>query len=101
MELSSQKRSTTQNILGLELALIIAFISTVIIFTIDTYLFKHIEFSPLTEFQFYGVVFIVTLGLVLSMLFYREEKVKAVDVETDYKGKMSKKKLKKARKTTR
>lgn len=101
MELSSQKRSTTQNILGLELALIIAFISTVIIFTIDTYLFKHIEFSPLTEFQFYGVVFIVTLGLVLSMLFYREEKVKAVDVETDYKGKMSKKKLKKARKATR
>lgn len=98
---NTHNRSTKQKILAFELSLIIAFISTIVIYLIDSFLLKHTEFSPLTEIQFYGVVFIVVLGLVMGLLFYREEKDELIEVESDIKTKMIKKKQKKAKASKR
>ncbi|HUV83427.1 MAG TPA: hypothetical protein VMW53_10190 [archaeon] len=99
MDSNTHDRSTKQKILAFELSLIIAFISTIVIYLIDSFLLKHTEFSPLTEIQFYGVVFIVVLGLVMGLLFYREEKDEIIEVESDIKTKMIKKKQKKYKKS--
>lgn len=99
MDYNTHNRSTKQKILAFELSLIIAFISTIVIYLIDSFLLKHTEFSPLTEIQFYGVVFIVVLGLVMGLLFYREEKDEIIEVESDIKTKMIKKKQKKYKKS--
>jgi len=99
MDYNIHNRSTKQKILAFELSLIIAFISTIVIYLIDSFLLKHTEFSPLTEIQFYGVVFIVVLGLVMGLLFYREEKDEIIEVESDIKTKMIKKKQKKYKKS--
>ncbi len=101
MDSNTHDRSTKQKILAFELSLIIAFISTIVIYLIDSFLLKHTEFSPLTEFQFYGVVFIVVLGLVMGLLFYREEKDELIEVKSDIKTKMIKKKQKKAKASKR
>lgn len=101
MDSNTHDRSTKQKILAFELSLIIAFISTIVIYLIDGFLLKHTEFSPLTEFQFYGVVFIVLLGLVMGLLFYREEKDELIEVKSDIKTKMIKKKQKKAKASKR
>jgi hypothetical protein len=101
MNTNTHDRSMKQKILAFELSIIIAFISTIIIYLIDSFLLKHIEFSPLTEIQFYGVIFIVTLGLVMGLLFYREEEVETIEVESDIKTKMVKKKQKKAKKASK
>ena len=99
MDYNTHNRSMKQKILAFELSLIIAFISTIVIYLIDSFLLKHTEFSPLTEIQFYGVVFIVVLGLVMGLLFYREEKDEIIEVESDIKTKMIKKKQKKYKKS--
>ncbi|MBE0522739.1 MAG: hypothetical protein IBX40_00140 [Methanosarcinales archaeon] len=99
MDSNTHDRSMKQKILAFELSLLIAFISTIVIYLIDKFLLKHTEFSPLTEFQFYGVIFIVVLGLVMGLLFYREEKVEIIEVESDIKTKMIKKKQKKYKKS--
>jgi|GEM_PF-5167455 len=98
---NTHDRSTKQKILAFELSLIIAFISTIVIYLIDSFLLKHTEFSPLTEIQFYGVVFIVVLGLVMGLMFYREEKDELIEVKSDIKTKMIKKKQKKAKASKR
>lgn len=98
MNSNTHDRSTKQKILAFELSLIIAFISTLVIYLIDSFLLKHTEYSPLTEIQFYGVIFIVTLGLVMGLLFFREEKVEIIEVESDIKTKVPRKKQKKAKK---
>jgi uncharacterized protein YacL len=101
MNTNTHDRSMKQKILAFELSIIIAFISTIVIYLIDSFLLKHIEFSPLTEIQFYGVIFIVTLGLVMGLLFYREEKDELIEVKSDIKTKMIKKKQKKAKASKR
>lgn len=89
-------KKNQQKFIALQLALIISFISTLIIYGVDTNLLKHNDFNPLTEFQFYGVLFLIVFGLVCGLLFYREEEVEAK--VSGYKKKMNRKKMKKTMK---
>jgi len=54
-------------------------------------------FSPLTDFQFYTILFVVVFGLITALLFFREEKDAATEEVSEFRTKMDKKKLKKAK----
>lgn len=95
---SETENTYSQNFLAIQYSLFIAGISTAIIIAIDKFIFGHTDFSPLTEFQFYSVLFIVVFGLVTGLLFYKEEKEEKVEEVSEFKTKMAKKKLKKAKK---
>jgi len=96
---SETQNTYSENFLVIQYSLIMAIVSTAIIYVLDTFIFRHIDFSPLTEFQFYFVLFIVVFGLVAGLLFYREEKEETVEEVSEFRTKMAKKKLKKAKKT--
>ncbi|MCD4815206.1 MAG: hypothetical protein K8R06_02255 [Methanosarcinales archaeon] len=55
-------------------------------------------FSPLTDFQFYIILFIVVFGLTAGLLFYREKKEVSTEEVSEFRTKMEQKKLKKAKK---
>jgi len=55
-------------------------------------------FSPLTDFQFYIILFIVVFGLTAGLLFYREKKEVSTEAVSEFRTKMEQKKLKKAKK---
>jgi hypothetical protein len=98
MDYTTKNKNSQQTFLTLQFTLIIAAASTAIIYIIDRFALNHSDFRPLTEFQFYGILFIVIFGLVAGLLFYREEKdVVSKDVG-ELRMKMSKKKLKKDKK---
>ncbi|MBC2699381.1 MAG: DUF2627 family protein [ANME-2 cluster archaeon] len=97
MNAEIEKWASQQDLLALLYSLILAIISTAIIWILDKFMFKHTDFSPLTEFQFYGVLFIVVFGLIAGLMFYREKKETAEEV-SEFRTKMDKKKLKKAKK---
>lgn len=98
MDTRSQDNKSQQNFLALQYSLFIALISTSIIYVVDKFLFKHTDFRPLNEFQFYGVLFVVVLGLVLAFMFYNSKNGEVVEEVSEFKQKMAKKKLKKAKK---
>ena len=54
-------------------------------------------FSPLTDFQFYTILFVVVFGLITALLFFREKKDVATEEISEFRTKMTKKKLKKAK----
>ena len=95
---SETQNTYSQNFLAILYSLIMAIVSTAIIYVLDKFLFGHTEFRPLTEFQFYFVLFIVVFGLVAGLLFYREEKEEKVEEVSEFRTKMAQKKLKKAKK---
>ncbi len=95
---SETENTYSQNFLTIQYSLFIAAISTAIIIVLDKFMFGHIDFRPLTEFQFYLVLFIVVFGLVAGLLFYSEEKEEKVEEVSEFKTKMAKKKLKKSKK---
>ncbi|MDF1556765.1 MAG: DUF2627 family protein [ANME-2 cluster archaeon] len=95
---SENKKTYSQNFLAIQYSFIITVVSTAIIYALDKFMFGHSDFRPLTEFQFYIVLFIVVFGFVAGLLFYREEKEEKVEEVSDFKKKMAKKKLKKAKK---
>lgn len=97
MDTKTQKWASQQDFLALIYSLILAIISTAVIWILDRFIFKHTDFSPLTEFQFYGILFIVVFGLVAGLMFYRE-KEETVEEVSEFRTKMTKKKLKKAKK---
>lgn len=116
-----QNNNSQQTLLALAFSFIIAFISTLIIYVIDmlcriqgiellaklrliVLFWEEIEmknqlFGPLTLFQFYAILFIVVFGLVVGLLFYREQKEEVVEEVSEFRTKMTKKKLKKAKKS--
>ncbi|MCD4846249.1 MAG: hypothetical protein K8R25_17365 [Methanosarcinales archaeon] len=116
-----QNNNSQQTLLALAFSFIIAIISTLIIYVIDmlcriqgidlfaklrliVLFWDEIEmknqlFGPLTLFQFYAILFIVVFGLVVGLLFYREQKEEAVEEVSEFRTKMTKKKLKKAKKS--
>jgi len=119
-----QNNNSQQTLLALAFSFIIAIISTLIIYLIDMlYRMQGIEsidllsklrlvvlfweeiemknqfFSPLTLYQFYGILFIVVFGLVAGLLFYREQKEEVVEEVSEFRTKMTTKKLKKAKKS--
>ncbi|MCL7413865.1 MAG: hypothetical protein M8353_09660 [ANME-2 cluster archaeon] len=96
---SAIENTYSQNFLAIQYSLIMAIVSTAIIYILDKFIFGHTDFRPLTEFQFYFVLFIVVFGLVAGLLFYREEKEDIVEDVSEFRIKMAKKKLKKAKKT--
>ena len=55
-------------------------------------------FSPLTDFQFYTILFVVVFGLITALLFFREKKDVATEEISEFRAKMDKKKVKKAKK---
>ena len=93
------KWASRQDFLALIYSLILTVISTAVIWIFDKFGFKHTDFSPLTEFQFYGILFIVVFGLIAGLMFYREKEETAVEEVSTFRTKMTKKKLKKAKKT--
>ena len=98
MDSETHNNSLQQTVLALQFTLIIAVVSTVIIYMIDRFMLNHSNFGPLTEFQFYGILFIVVFGLVAGLLFYQEEKDETGEEFSRVKVKMSKKKAKKSKK---
>jgi len=54
-------------------------------------------FKPFTDFQFYIIIFVVVFGLITGLLFFREEKDVATEEVSEFRTKMDKKKLKKAK----
>jgi len=116
-----QNNNSQQTLLALAFSFIIAIISTLIIYFIDmlcriqdiellsklrliVLFWEEIEmknqlFGPLTLFQFYAILFIVVFGLVAGLLFYREQKEEAVEEVSEFRTTMTKKKLKKAKKS--
>ena len=98
MDAETKKWASHQDFLALLYSLILALISSAAIWILDKFMFKHTDFSPLTEFQFYGILFIVVFGLIAGMLFYREEKDVSTEEVSEFRTKMDKKKLKKAKK---
>ena len=82
MDSETHNNSLQQTLLTLQFTLIIAVVSTVIIYMIDRFMLNHSNFGPLTEFQFYGILFIVVFGLVAGLLFYQEEKDETRSVNT-------------------
>ncbi len=97
MNAEIEKWVSQQDLLALLYSLIMAVISTAVIWILDKFMFKHADFSPLTEFQFYGILFIVVFGLIAGLMFYRE-KGETVEEVSEFRNKMDKKKLKKAKK---
>ena len=97
MDAEIKKWVSQQDLLALLYSLILAVISTAVIWILDKFMFKHVDFSPLTEFQFYGVLFIVVFGLIAGLMFYRE-KEETVEEVNEFRTKMDKKKLKKVKK---
>lgn len=97
MNAEIEKWVSQQDLLALLYSLILAVISTAVIWILDKFMFKHVDFSPLTEFQFYGVLFIVVFGLIAGLMFYRE-KEETVEEVNEFRTKMDKKKLKKVKK---
>lgn len=98
MDVETQKWASQQDFLALLYSLILAVISTAVILILDKFMFKHTDFSPMTEFQFYGILFIVVFGLIVGLMFYRE-KEETVEEVSEFRTKMEQKKLKKAKKT--
>ena len=98
MDAETQKWASHQDFLAMLYSLVLAVISTTVIWILDKFMFKHADFSPLTEFQFYGILFIVVFGLIAGLMLYRE-KEESVEVVSEFRTKMDKKKLKKAKKT--
>lgn len=97
MNAEIEKWASQQDLLALLYSLILAIISTAIIWILDKFMFKHTDFSPLTEFQFYCVLFIVVFGLIAGLMFYREKKETTEEL-SEFRTKMDKKKLKKVKK---
>ena len=97
MNAEIEKWASQQDLLALLYSLIMAVISTAVIWILDKFLFKHTVFSPLTELQFYGILFIVVFGLIAGLMFYRE-KEESVEEVSEFRTKMIKKKLKKVKK---
>ncbi len=95
--MDAEKWASKQDFLALLYSLILTVISTAVIWILDKFMFKHTDFSPLTEFQFYGILFIVVFGLIAGLLFYRE-KEETVEEVSEFRAKMTKKKIKKAKK---
>jgi len=98
MDAETQKWASHQDFLAMLYSLVLAVISTAVIWILDKFMFKHADFSPLTEFQFYGILFIVVFGLIAGLMLYRE-KEESVEEVSEFRTKMDKKKLKKAKKT--
>lgn len=124
MNIKLQKLASEQYFLTLMYSVIIAIISTVIILLTDVIFFRLSQYpffdrftkligsivslnfnelnqiyDPLTFIQFYGILFIVVFGLIVSLLFYSEEKECSTEEVSEFRTKMTKKKLKKAKKT--
>jgi Na+/melibiose symporter-like transporter len=97
MDAEIKKWASQQDFLALLYSLILAVISTAVIWILDKFMFKHTDFSPLTEFQFYGILFIVVFGFVACLMFYRG-KEETVEEVSEFRTKMTKKKLKKSKK---
>jgi len=97
MDAETQKWASQQDFLALLYSLILAVISTAVILILDKFMFKHTDFSPMTEFQFYGILFIVVFCLIVGFMFYRD-KEETVEEVSEFRTKMDKKKLKKAKK---
>jgi uncharacterized metal-binding protein len=95
--MDAKKWASQQDFLALLYSLILTVISTAVIWILDKFMFKHTDFSPLTEFQFYGILFIVVFGLIAGLLFYRE-KEETIEEVSEFRTKMTKKKLQKAKK---
>lgn len=96
---SATETTYSQDFLAIQYSVIMAIVSTAIIYILDKVIFGHTDFRPLTEFQFYFVLFIVVFGLVAGLLFYKEEKKDRVEEVSEFRVKMAKKKMKKAKKT--
>ncbi len=97
MNAEIEKWASQQDLLALLYSLILAIVSTAVIWILDKFMFKHTDFNPLTEVQFYGVLFIVVFGLIAGLMFYRDTKETAEEV-SEFRTKMDKKKLKKTKK---
>lgn len=97
MNAEIEKWASQQDLLALLYSLVLAVISTAVIWILDKFMFKHTDFSPLTELQFYGILFIVVFGLIAGLMFHREKKETSEEV-SEFRTKMDKKKLKKAKK---
>jgi hypothetical protein len=123
MDAETQKLASPQDFLALLYSVIIAIISTAIILFTDIIFFRLGQYpffdriikligsivslnfdelnqlyNPLTFIQFYGILFIVVFGLIVSLLFYSEEKEFSTEEVSEFRTKMTKKKLKKAKK---
>jgi len=98
MDAETQKWASHQDFLALLYSMILAVISSAVIWILDKFMFKHTDFSPLTEFQFYGILFIVVFGLIAGLMLYRE-KEETLEEVSEFRTKMDKKKLKKTKKT--
>ena len=120
MNIEIFNKNSSQILLSLLFSLIFAVISTLFIYLIDMLLrlqgmplfsklrlivafWEEIEmknqlFSPLTFYQFYSVLFIVVLGFIVGLMFYKEAKEVIPEEISELQTKMSRKKLKKAKK---
>jgi uncharacterized protein YacL len=123
MNAEIKKWASQQDFLMLQYSVIIAIISTAMILFIDVIFFRLAQYpffdriikligsivslnfnelnqlyNPLTFIQFYGVLFIVIFGLIAGLMFYRDTKETAEEV-SEFRTKMDKKKLKKAKKS--
>ena len=123
MDAETQKWASHQDFLILQYSVIIAIISTAMILFIDVIFFRLAQhpffdrvlkllgsivslnfnelnqfYNPLTFVQFYGILFIVVFGLIAGLMLYRE-KEESVEEVSEFRTKMDKKKLKKAKKT--
>ena len=123
MNAEIKKWASQKDFLMLQYSVIIAIISTAMILFIDVIFFRLAQYplfdrvikligsivslnfnelnqlyNPLTFIQFYGILFIVVFGLIAGLLFYREEKEVSTEEVSEFRAKMDKKKLKKAKK---
>ena len=123
MNAEIKKWASQKDFLMLQYSVIIAIISTAMILVIDVIFFRLAQYpffdrvikligsivslnfnelnqlyNPLTFIQFYGILFIVVFGLIAGLLFYREEKEVSTEEVSEFRTKMDKKKLKKAKK---
>ena len=98
MDAETQKWASHQDFLALLYSMILAVISSAVIWILDKFMFKHTDFSPLTELQFYGILFIVVFGLIAGLMLYRE-KEETLEEVSEFRTKMDKKKLKKTKRT--
>ena len=123
MNAEIKKWASQKDFLMLQYSVIIAIISTAMILFIDVIFFRLAQYpffdrvikligsivslnfnelnqlyNPLTFIQFYGILFIVVFGLIAGLLFYREEKEVSTEEVSEFRTKMDKKKLKKAKK---